>query len=84
MNNLQKLRKLLLQIIHKVCSSDKIKNHIQNTMGACLKIIETDNEQCVVYCVLILKELLTAFKPKFDGCLSTEVCLFDFFKFVNF
>lgn len=72
---LQKLRKLVLQILHKISSSnDKMKNHIQNTMGACLKVIETDNEQCVIYCILIFKELLTAFKPKYDGCFSAEVC----------
>lgn len=72
--NLQKLRKLIFQILHKICSSnDKIKNHIQSTMGACLKVIETDNEQCVIYCILIFKELLTTFKPKFDGCFKTEV-----------
>lgn len=76
---LQKLRKLILQIIHKVCSSnDKIKNHIQNTMGACLKVMESDNEQCVIYCVLIFKELLTAFKPKFDGSFNTEVWSLDY------
>lgn len=72
----QKVRKCILQIIYKVCSSsEKIKNHVQNTMGACLKVIETDNEQCVMYCVLILKELLTSFKPTFDGCFKTEVYL---------
>lgn len=42
-------------------------------MCACLKVIETDNEQCVIYCIMIFKELLTAFKPKFDGCFKTEV-----------
>lgn len=85
MYTLQKLRKLILQIIHKVSSSnDKIKNHIQSTMGACLKIVETDNEQCVIYCILIFKELLTAFKPKFDGNLNTEVCLFYFFFVFSF
>lgn len=69
------MRKLILQIIHKICSSnDKMKNHIQNIMGICLKIIEVDNEQCVIYCILIFKELLTAFKPKFDGSFKTEVC----------
>lgn len=44
-------------------------------MGACLKVIETDNEQCVMYCVLIFKELLTSFKPIFDGSYKTEVSL---------
>lgn len=48
-------------------------------MGACLKVIETDNEQSVIYSLLIFKELLTAFKPKFDGCFKTEVCLLYYF-----
>lgn len=42
-------------------------------MIACLKVIETDNEQCVIYSILIFKELLNAFKPKFDGCFKNEV-----------
>ncbi|XP_050530942.1 transcription-associated protein 1-like isoform X2 [Daktulosphaira vitifoliae] len=69
-----KIRKLILQIIHKICSStEKIKNHVHTTMVACLKVIETDNEQCVIYCLWIFKELLNSFKPKFEGCLKTEI-----------
>lgn len=52
-------------------------------MVTCLKIIEIDNEQCAIYCILIFKELLTAFKPKFDGCYKTEVCVLVYYFIYN-
>lgn len=71
----QKLRKIIVQILFKVCThSDKMKTHVQSTMEACLKVIEHDNEQCAVYCILVFKELLNFTKPSFDGCLKAEVC----------
>lgn len=69
----------MLQIIHKVCcSNDKIKSHLQNTLKACIKIIETDNEQCGMYSMMILKDLFSTYKPKFDGCYKTEVYLLNY------
>lgn len=50
-------------------------------MKTCLKVIETDNEQCVIYCILIFKELLTTFKPSFEGLFKTEVYLLNYYCF---
>jgi len=43
-------------------------------MRTCTKVIETDNEQCALCSVLIIKELINLFKPKYDSiCLKAEV-----------
>jgi len=44
-------------------------------MKTCIQVIETDNEQCVLISVLILKELINNFKPRYDSCLKIEVNL---------
>lgn len=82
------MRKLITEVIHRICNDthnkDKLKCHIQNLMRTCLKIIETDNEQCVMLCIYIYRDLLTIFQPKFDGFFKLEVgpvVLFYFFKF---
>ncbi|XP_050420275.1 transformation/transcription domain-associated protein-like [Adelges cooleyi] len=76
-NDTFKIRKLILQIIHKICSNtEKMKNFLHAIMVTCLKVMETDNEQCVIFCVWIFKELINSFRPKFDGCFRTEISKF--------
>lgn len=72
---LQKIRKIILQIINKVINNhEKARVHLQNIMRTCTKVIETDNEQCALCSVLIIKELINLFKPKYDSiCLKAEV-----------
>lgn len=71
---LQKIRKLILEIILKIChKNDKIKTHIPKTMKVCLKVIATDNELCVLDCLLIFRELLEPMKPPLDGYVKAEV-----------
>ncbi|XP_025202207.1 transcription-associated protein 1-like [Melanaphis sacchari] len=74
-NDLFKIRKIILQIINKVINNhEKAKIHLQNIMRTCIKVIETDNEQCALCSVLIIKELINLFKPKYDSaCLKAEI-----------
>lgn len=74
-NDLFKIRKVILQIINKVINNhEKARVHLQNIMRTCTKVIETDNEQCALCSVLIIKELINLFKPKYDSiCLKAEI-----------
>lgn len=71
---LQKLRKVILQIINKVLPRhEQLKIHLHSIFKSCIQVVETDNEQSVLCGVLILKDLINSFKPKYDCVLKAEV-----------
>ncbi|XP_029341770.1 transformation/transcription domain-associated protein isoform X2 [Acyrthosiphon pisum] len=73
-NDVFKLRKVILQIINKVLPRhEQLKIHLHSIFKSCIQVVETDNEQSVLCSVLILKDLINSFKPKYDCVLKAEV-----------
>lgn len=73
-NDVFKLRKVILQIINKVLPRhEQLKIHLHSIFKSCIQVVETDNEQSVLCGVLILKDLINSFKPKYDCVLKAEV-----------
>ncbi|KAK2172769.1 hypothetical protein NP493_930g01023 [Ridgeia piscesae] len=68
-NNSQQLRKLLLEIIHRIPTNDHLKPFVKPILSIMFKLLETDNEENVLVCLRIIIELHKQYRPQ----ISTEV-----------
>ncbi|KAI0213607.1 Transformation/transcription domain-associated protein [Lamellibrachia satsuma] len=68
-HNSQQLRKLLLEIIHRIPTNDHLKLFIKPILSIMFKLLESDNEENVLVCLRIIIELHKQYRPQ----ISTEV-----------
>lgn len=75
--NVQQLRKLLLEIIHRIPSNDHLKKYVQPILSLMFKLIKIENEENVLVCLKIIIELHKQYRPQMNDEIQ------DFLKFVN-
>ncbi|XP_053373271.1 transformation/transcription domain-associated protein-like isoform X1 [Mercenaria mercenaria] len=75
--NLQQLRKLLLEIIHRIPSNEHLKKYVQQILSLMFKLIKVENEENVLVCLKIIIELHKQYRPQMNEEIQ------DFLKFVN-
>ncbi|CAK8696388.1 unnamed protein product [Clavelina lepadiformis] len=60
----QQLRKLLLDILHRIPTNEHLRPHVKNILNLCFRLLETDNEENVQVCIKIIIELHKQFRPQ--------------------
>lgn len=65
----QQLRKVILEIFHRLPANDTLRAHIRSILQLMFKLLEVDNEENVLICLRIIIELHKQFRPIY----STEV-----------
>lgn len=68
--NIQQVRKLILEMIHRLPSNDYLRPYVKQILSLMSKLLETDNEENVLVCLRIIIELHKQYKPTFNP----EVC----------
>ncbi|XP_045594313.1 transformation/transcription domain-associated protein isoform X4 [Procambarus clarkii] len=64
--NIQQLRKLILEMIHRLPSNDQLKVYLRPILSLMFRLLETDNEENVMVCLRIIIELHKTFRPQFS------------------
>nr|XP_018666778.1 transformation/transcription domain-associated protein isoform X1 [Ciona intestinalis]XP_018666779.1 transformation/transcription domain-associated protein isoform X2 [Ciona intestinalis] len=63
-NPSQQLRKLVLDILHRIPTNDHLRPHVKNILNLCFQLLEVDNEENVQVCIKIIIELHKQFRPQ--------------------
>lgn len=63
---LQQLRKLILEMIHRLPSNEQLKVYLRQILSLMFRLLETDNEENVMVCLRIIIELHKTFRPQFS------------------
>ncbi|XP_063882780.1 transformation/transcription domain-associated protein-like isoform X6 [Scylla paramamosain] len=64
--NIQQLRKLILEMIHRLPSNEQLKVYLRQILSLMFRLLETDNEENVMVCLRIIIELHKTFRPQFS------------------
>ncbi|CAL4066669.1 unnamed protein product, partial [Meganyctiphanes norvegica] len=64
--NIQQLRKLILEMIHRLPSNEQLKLYLRPILSLMFRLLETDNEENVMVCLRIIIELHKTFRPHFS------------------
>lgn len=68
--NVQQIRKLLLEMIHRLPTSDHQREHLRHHLDSIIKLMldlmKVDNEENVLVCLRIIIELHKQFRPAFN------------------
>ncbi|XP_068243023.1 transformation/transcription domain-associated protein isoform X3 [Palaemon carinicauda] len=64
--NIQQLRKLILEMIHRLPSNEQLKLYLRPILTLMFRLLETDNEENVMVCLRIIIELHKTFRPQFS------------------
>ncbi|XP_077594919.1 transformation/transcription domain-associated protein isoform X2 [Stigmatopora nigra] len=73
----QQLRKLVLEIIHRIPTNEHLRQHTKNILSVMFRFLEIENEENVLICLRIIIELHKQFRPQ----ISQEIHHFlDFVK----
>ncbi|XP_048245320.1 transformation/transcription domain-associated protein-like isoform X4 [Haliotis rufescens] len=75
--NKQQLRKLLLEIIHRIPSNEHLKKYIQQILSLMFKLLKIENEENVLVCIRIILELHKQYRPQMNDEIQ------DFLQFVK-
>uniref|UniRef100_A0A8C3CPS3 Transformation/transcription domain associated protein n=1 Tax=Cairina moschata TaxID=8855 RepID=A0A8C3CPS3_CAIMO len=59
----QQLRKLVLEIIHRIPTNEHLRLHTKNILSVMFRFLETENEENVLICLRIIIELHKQFRP---------------------
>nr|CAD7455788.1 unnamed protein product [Timema tahoe] len=78
--NIQQVRKLILEMIHRFPSNDHLRPYVKHILTLMLKLLETDNEENALVCLRIINELHRHFRPTFNP----EVRFSNIQHFLNF
>ncbi|XP_023232044.1 transformation/transcription domain-associated protein-like [Centruroides sculpturatus] len=65
-HNVQQLRKLILEIIHRIPANDHLKPHARQILSLMFQLLEIENEENVLVCLRIIIELHKQFRPQFS------------------
>ena len=63
---LQQVRKLILEMIHRLPTNDTLRPYVKQILSLMLKLLETENEENVLVCLRIIIELHKQFRPTFN------------------
>lgn len=74
--NIQQVRKLILEMIHRLPSNEYLRPYVRNILTLMSKLLETDNEENVLVCLRIIIELHKQYKPTFNPEVSNVFSLF--------
>ncbi|XP_046847243.1 transformation/transcription domain-associated protein-like isoform X2 [Xenia sp. Carnegie-2017] len=69
---IQQLRKLILEIIHRIPTNDHLRVHYKNILTVMFNMLESENEENVLVCLRIIIELHRQFRPP----MQAEIQLF--------
>lgn len=69
--NIQQVRKLILEMIHRLPSNDYLRPYVKQILSLMSKLSETDNEENVLVCLRIIIELHKQYKPTFNPEVSS-------------
>ncbi|KAK3867130.1 hypothetical protein Pcinc_027378 [Petrolisthes cinctipes] len=64
--NIQQLRKLILEMIHRLPSNEQLKVYLRSILSLMFRLLENDNEENVMVCLRIIIELHKTFRPQFS------------------
>ncbi|XP_076437954.1 transcription-associated protein 1-like [Babylonia areolata] len=64
--NMQHLRKVLLEILHRIPSNDHLKRFVQPILSLMFKLLRKENEENVLVCIRIILELHKSFRPQMN------------------
>lgn len=59
----QQLRKLVLEIIHRIPTNEHLRPHTKNVLSVMFRFLEIENEENVLICLRIIIELHKQFRP---------------------
>jgi len=59
------MRKLVLEIIHRLPVSEIMRPYVKNILALTLKLLKTDNEDNVLVCLRIIIDLHKQYRPTF-------------------
>ncbi|XP_039632326.1 transformation/transcription domain-associated protein [Polypterus senegalus] len=59
----QQLRKLVLEIIHRIPTNEHLRPHTKNILSVMFRFLETESEENVLICLRIIIELHKQFRP---------------------
>ncbi|XP_077870553.1 transformation/transcription domain-associated protein [Saccoglossus kowalevskii] len=63
-NSAQQLRKLLLEIIHRIPTNEHLRPYIKDVLQLMFRLLERENEDNVLVCLRIIIELHKQFRPQ--------------------
>ncbi|GAB6032800.1 hypothetical protein CHUAL_012003 [Chamberlinius hualienensis] len=64
--NVQQLRKLILEILHRIPTNDHLRPYFRQILTLMFKLLEIENEENVLVCLRIIIELHKQFRPPFN------------------
>ncbi|XP_023171663.2 transcription-associated protein 1 [Drosophila hydei] len=65
-NTIQHIRKLILEMIHRLPITENLRQHVKSIITMMLKLLKTDNEENVLISLRIIIELHKHFRPSFN------------------
>lgn len=65
-NNVQQMRKLILEMIHRLPTSEILHPYVNSILTLMLKLLQVDNEENVLVCLRIIIELHKQYRPAFS------------------
>ncbi|KAG1661730.1 Transformation/transcription domain-associated protein [Nymphon striatum] len=65
-HNIQQLRKLILEVLHRLPANDYLKPFIKDILGTAFQLLEVDNEENVLICLRIIIDTHKNFRPAFS------------------
>lgn len=60
------VRKLILEMIHRLPTSEILRPYVASILSLMLKLLQTDNEENVLVCLRIIIELHKQYRPQFN------------------
>ncbi|XP_045458905.1 transcription-associated protein 1 [Melitaea cinxia] len=77
--NIQQVRKLILEMIHRLPISETLRQYVKSILILMLKLMEIENEENVLVCLKIFMELHKQYRPAY----CTEVDIHKFLQWVK-
>ncbi|XP_075538774.1 transcription-associated protein Nipped-A isoform X6 [Dermacentor variabilis] len=65
-HNMQQLRKLILEIIHRIPTNDHLRPYVKQILNLMFELLKVENEENVLVCLRIIIELHKQFRPQFN------------------
>lgn len=62
----QQVRKLILEMIHRLPTSEILRPYVGSILSLMLKLLQTDNEENILVCLRIIIELHKQYRPAFN------------------
>lgn len=76
--NIQQVRKLILEMIHRLPISETLRQYVKSILILMLKLMEIENEENVLVCLKIFMELHKQYRPAYSTDVDVSVFLFTF------